>query len=425
VATVARERHGDRLERGLGVGDAVVIGLGAMLGAGVFSSFGPAAKAAGAGLLVSLGLAAIVAYANASSSAELAALHPRSGGTYVYAGERLGRFWGFLAGFGFVTGKTASCCAMALTFGVYAAPSHPRIAALAAVAALVAVNYAGIRKTAAVSRAIVAVVIATLVFVVVAVFAAGSPSADRLTPLFSHGAYGVLQAAGILFFAFAGYARIATLGEEVREPERTIPRAIPIALGIVLALYLAVALAALMGIGADALAAASAPLQAVVEAGSWSGAAPLVRAGAAVASLGVLLSLLAGVSRTVFAMASEHDLPHALAAVHPRRKTPHIAELTVGALVLAVTATADIRGAIGFSAFTVLGYYALANLSALTLPGPDLRSPRWLSVLGLAGCAVLAFSLPWHSVVAGSATFVLGAAVWTAVRRARNLGEPH
>ena len=396
-----------RLARRLGTGDAVLVGLGAMIGAGVFSAFEPAARAAGAGLLIALALAAVVAYANAASSAELAALYPRSGGTYVYGRERLGDRWGFLAGFGFVAGKSASCSAMALTFASYAWPAHGRPLAIAAVAALVGVNLAGIEKTALVTKAIVALVLATLAFVVAAALVGGSPSASRLTPLGGHGAYGILQAAGILFFAFAGYARIATLGEEVRDPERTIPRAIPVALAITLAVYAAVGVSALLVLGAPGLAHAGAPLRAVVAATTWHRASPIVRVGAAVASLGALLSLLAGTSRTVFAMAANGDLPRRLAAVHTTRRTPYLAELGLGAGVIAITAFADIRGAIGFSSFAVLAYYAIANASALTLSRAERRSPALVAVIGLAGCVGLGVTLPWESVVAG--VIVLGA----------------
>ena len=176
---------------------------------------------------------------------------------------------------------------------------------------------------------------------------------------------GVLQAAGLLFFAFAGYARIATLGEEVRDPARTIPRAIPIALGITLAVYAIVAVAVLAELGSAGLASSSAPLADAVRAAGQSGFEPVVRAGAAVAALGSLLSLILGVSRTTLAMARDRHLPHALAAVHPRFASPHRAELVVGAVVAVIAAVADVRGAIGFSSFAVLVYYAIANASAM------------------------------------------------------------
>ncbi|MFY9919777.1 MAG: APC family permease, partial [Mycobacterium sp.] len=319
------------LRRRLGIADAVTIGLGSMIGAGIFVALAPAAEAAGSGLLIGLAIAAVVAYCNATSSARLAALYPQSGGTYVYGRERLDEFWGYAAGWSFVVGKTASCAAMALTVGIYAWPAHAHVVAVAAVVALTAVNYAGIEKSALLTRVIVAIVLAVLAAVVVVVFGAGDVQASRLFGV-DAGVVGVLQAAGLLFFAFAGYARIATLGEEVRSPERTIPRAIPIALGITLAVYAIVAVAVLGALGSAGLAASSAPLADAVRAAGVSGVEPVIRAGAVVAALGSLLSLILGVSRTTLAMARDRHLPHALATVHPRFASPHRAELVVGAV---------------------------------------------------------------------------------------------
>lgn len=213
----------DRLSRRLGVPDAVVVGLGAMLGAGVFVVFAPAAAAAGgSGLLVALALAGFIAYCNATSSARLAARYPESGGSYVYGRERLGPFAGFLAGWGFVVGKTASCAAMALTIGAYLWPGQARLVAVGAVLAVTAVNLRGVTRTVAATKVLVVVVLAVLALVAVTGLAAGEVRLDRLAEG-AGPARGVLTAAGLLFFAFAGYARIATLGEEVRDPARTIP----------------------------------------------------------------------------------------------------------------------------------------------------------------------------------------------------------
>jgi basic amino acid/polyamine antiporter, APA family len=412
----AAAQPASRLARKLGVGDAVVIGLGAMIGAGIFAALGPAAQAAGSGLLFGLFVAALVAYCNATSSAALASLYPESGGTYVYARKRLNAFWGFLAGWGFVVGKLASCAAMALTFAWYAAPALARPLAFAAVVAMTAVNYFGVAKTAAATRVIVAVVLGCLVLVVFAAAFGGQAELARAKPTTKGGAHGILQAAGFLFFAFAGYARIATLGEEVADPARTIPRAIPLALGITLFVYAAVAVTALLAVGAEGLARAPAPLVAAMAGGRWSALAPAVRIGATVASLGVLLSLLAGVSRTAFAMAGNGDLPKLLASVHPRYRIPDHAELLVGAIVAIVVLLVDIRGAIGFSSFAVLVYYAIANASALTLRRDESRRPRAIAAGGLAGCALLAFSLPLSSVLAGGGLLAVGAAVY-AIRR--------
>ncbi|WP_062216168.1 APC family permease [Streptomyces sp. NBRC 109706] len=405
------------LRRRLGVFDAVVIGLGSMVGAGIFVALAPAAGVAGGGLLLALALAAVVAYANALSSARLAARYPRSGGTYVYGRERLGDFWGYLAGWAFVVGKTASCAAMALTVGFYAWPEQARAVAVAAVVALTVVNHLGMRKSAWVTRGIVAVVLAVLAAVVVANLAGGSAGRAWAAGGSDIAWGGVLQAAGLLFFAFAGYARIATLGEEVRDPARTIPRAIPLALGGALVVYAAVAVSVLAVLGVDGLAGATAPLADAVDAAGAPALVPVVRVGAALAALGALLGLLLGVSRTALAMARDRHLPQALAAVHPRFGVPHRAVWAVGAVVVVLATGADPRGAIGFSSFGVLAYYAIANASAWTLPSAGRRLDRVVPGVGLVGCGVLALALPLSSVLWGAATLALGAVVFGVRRR--------
>lgn len=410
----------ERLARRLTLTDAVVIGLGAMIGAGIFAAPGPAAAAAGSWLMVGLVLASVVAYANATSSAQLAALHPESGGTYVYARHRLGEYWGFLAGWSFVVGKTASLSAMALTFGSYVEPDLARPIGIGAVVALATVNYLGVQKTALLTRAIIAVVLTSLAVIVAAVFLGGAVSTDNLTGDLPSGVWGVLRSGGLLFFAFAGYARLATLGEEVRDPEVTIPRAIPLALGIVVVVYAVVLGSALLAVGPVTLAESSAPLADAVDAGDWSGLVPVVRVGAAVGAAGVLLSLLAGISRTALSMARRRELPGVLDAVHPRFRTPHRAEVAAAVVVCGVAAVADLREAIGFSSFAVLTYYGLANASAWTLSGGERRWPRWLSGLGVGLCALLAVTLPAVAVLGGAALLATGSLVWAATGRSRS-----
>ncbi|WP_405876609.1 APC family permease [Streptomyces sp. NBC_00005] len=401
-----------QLQRRLGVGDAVLIGLGSMIGAGIFAALAPAAHAAGSGLLAGLAVAAVVAYCNATSSARLAARYPASGGTYVYGRERLGDFWGYLAGWAFVIGKTASCAAMALTVGSYVWPGQAHAVAVAAVVALTAVNYAGIQKSAWLTRAVVAVVLAVLAAVVVSSLTSTAADPAQLHVGSDATVSGVLQAAGLLFFAFAGYARIATLGEEVRDPARTIPRAIPLALGLTLVVYAAVAVAVLAVLGPHRLGEAAAPLSEAVRAAGADWLAPVVRGGAALAALGSLLALILGVSRTTLAMARDRHLPHALAAVHPRFQVPHRAELLVGAVVVMLASTVDVRGAIGFSSFGVLVYYTVANASAWTLTPNENRPPRIVPAVGLAGCLLLAFTLPVASVAWGAAVLAVGVAAY-------------
>jgi APA family basic amino acid/polyamine antiporter len=394
--------------RRLGLADAVVVGLGSMLGAGVFASFAPAAAAAGTGLLIALAIAAMVAYCNGLATAQLAARYPESGGAYRYGRHRLGPVWGFLAGWGFVIGKTASCAAMALTLGAYTWPAHPAAPGVAAVMVLTAVNYLGIARTVSVTRVLVALTLVALTAVVVAALGGGHADPANFTGWTGAGLTGITQAAALLFFAFAGYARIATLGEEVREPARIIPLAIPLALGIVVAIYAAVGAAALAAVGPSKLARSAAPLAAATQSGALAWLTPMVRVGGAVASAGVLLSLLAGVGRTILAMARDRELPQALAAVHYRYQVPHRAEIALGLAIITIVLIADVRNAIGFSSFAILTYYAIANAASFTLPGRQRQWRRPLAVLGFTGCAVLALTLPLSTVLTGAAVLTVG-----------------
>jgi APA family basic amino acid/polyamine antiporter len=389
----------------------VVIGLGSMIGAGVFSAFTPAAAAAGSALLVGLLVAAFVAWCNATASAQLAAQYPTSGGTYVYGRERLGPWWGFVAGWGFVVGKTASCAAMALTVATYAVGADARAArflAIAAVVGLTVVNLRGITRTARLATVLVVLTIALLGVTLVVVGIGNKTWHSPFESMAIASAYGILQSAGFLFFAFAGYARIATLGEEVRDPETTIPRAIPRALGLVVVLYAVVGLLLLAVLGPTGVAASAVPLLAAADQAGvgWIGAA--VRVAAVLASLGALLGLITGVSRTMLAMAREGDMPRRLAGVDGRRGVPQTAQVAVCAVVVLLVVVFDVRAVIGFSSFGVLVYYAVANASAFTQDTAHRRWPRWLQVVGVVGCLLLVATLPWAAVVSGVCVFAVG-----------------
>ena len=404
------------LARKLGTTDAVVIGLGSMIGAGIFAAFAPAAAAAGAGLLIGLAIAAGVAFCNATSSAQLAAQYPTSGGTYVYGRERLGEWAGFFAGWSFVVGKTASGAAMALVFAAYAAPAGwEKPLAVVAILALATVNYFGVTRTARLARIIVVIVLIVLAVVIASALSAldgdtsNTPATFDLTQgLFDNGWYGILQSAGLLFFAFAGYARIATMGEEVKNPVRIIPRAILIALGLTLVIYSLIAVSLLTTIGATQLSTSVAPLVDVVTAANWAWASPLVRIGAAAAALGALLALVTGIGRTTLAMARNRDLPAWLAGVHPVHQVPHHAEIALAIVMSLLVLTVDLRGAIGFSSFGVLLYYVIANVAAFTQEPAQRRYPRVLQVLGAVSCLVLVATLPLTSSLIGLGVLAVG-----------------
>jgi basic amino acid/polyamine antiporter, APA family len=384
------------LTRRLGTADAVTVGLGAMLGAGVFVAFGPAAAAAGSALAASLVLAGLVAWANADSSARLAAVLPTSGGAYTYGRSRLSPAWGVVAGFAFLLGKTISAGAIAWAVGTYLWPEQARALAVAAVVLLTVLASAGVQRSAAVTRVVVGVVLVTLTALVLATAVRpGTPSpgggAGEPTVL------GVLQGAGILFFAFAGYARIATLGEEVRRPERTLPRAIAIALGVVLLTYAAVGWAVVSALGTKRLAASTRPVADAVAALGGAGWVPVVGAVAAAAALASALGVLLGLSRTTLAMARDCVLPGALAHLDgpDGDRRPVRAQLAVGAGVVVGLLLLDLPRAIALSSALVLVYYGVAHLAALTLPG---GARRVVPALGLLGCGTVAVALVLRAV---------------------------
>lgn len=398
-----------QLSRRLGTGDAFFIGVASMVGAGVFAVFSPAADAAGTALLLGLVIAGFVAWCNATSSAQLAAQFHGAGGTYLYGREKLGEWPGYLAGWCFVIGKTASCAAMAMTFAAYWAPTEwQKVVAIGIVWVLVAVNYFGVTRTAQLAKVLVVIALAGLV----AALGVGWGSLPVVDPMpismpdDAAGWYGVLQAAGLIFFAFAGYARIATMGEEVRSPERTIPRAIVSALSVTLVLYAAVAVSLLMLLDPDALGDSAAPLTLLVT-GSPVARGVLVAAAVA-ASAGALLGLLTGIGRTWLAMARNSDLPAWFAQTHPVHKVPHRVEITLGIILTLVILFADLRGAIGFSSFGVLLYYFVANVAAHRQNAPHRRYPRWLQVAGAISCLVLVVTLPWQSLVGGAVLLGVG-----------------
>lgn len=398
------------LARAISLPGAVGIGLGAILGAGIFVVTGVAAGAAGPALLVGFAIAGSVATANALSSAQLAARYPVSGGTYEYGYRLLGPRLGFAAGWMFLVAKLSAAGTVALGLSAYGSALvpgvPPRAVAVGAVVVFTVLNWLGIRRSSAVNLGIVAITVGTLLLF--AGLGIRDLSVERLRPFAPHGARGVLAAAAMLFFAFTGYARIATLGEEVRHPGRTIPRAILLTVLIAIVLYAAVAFAALGAVGADALSTTGAPL---ARAARTIGGAPLVTAitlAAFTAMLGVILSQLLGLSRVVLAMARRADLPPWLSHIHPRYRVPDRATALIGLAAALLAGFGGLQATIEMAAFTILVYYAITNLAALALAPEDRRYPRFVAAFGLLGCIVLAASVPVSAIVAGLAVLAGG-----------------
>ncbi|MGH3612629.1 MAG: APC family permease [Pseudonocardia sp.] len=421
------------VQRRLGTADAVVLGLAAMLGTGVFAVWAPAAAAAGPWLLVAILLAGVVATCNAASTADLAVAHPESGGGYVYGRERLGPAAGRLAGVAFLVGKTASAAAAAGVFGWYVLPANPLATALVVIVVATAMNIAGVRWTALTAWALVGGTMVVLLLVIVAGIFGGAEDlsasalaqaagpAEPLGPMPGGRVLGVLTAAGLVFFAFAGYARIATLGEEVRDPRHTLRRAIMIALAITMITYLLVGTALLVGLGSERLVAEPSPLVALVDTEQTSALGVLVRVGAAVAAGSALLSVLVGVSRTTLAMARRGELPRSLAVIGGRG-TPWRADLVGGAVAIVLAVLTGPAAAIALSACSVLIYYAMINLAALRLPPADRRWSPWTAWLGLLLCVTLAVLLPVQQVLVTAVALVAG---WTTCTALSHRPHPH
>jgi APA family basic amino acid/polyamine antiporter len=375
--------------------DAVFIGLAAMLGAGVFVVFGPASELAGSLLLVSILLAALVAYLNAASIAQLASVVKRSGGAYAYGRHYLGNAWGFLAGMSFLVGKIGSAAAIALVFATYLTPGFEILTAVLAVVVMAAINIAGINRTAFGSKVLATITLSFLT----ALILAGLFAEPAQGTLAAGGFPGVLTAASLFFFAFAGYARVATLGGEVRDSGKSVPSAIRISLAIVLVTYLALALVLMMKLG-PGLAGSLIPLAdlAGVALGIEGSAVAVF---AAVATLGSLLALLAGMSRTASEMASDAELPKALSK-KLKNGSPALAEVIISLLVIILVVSGSILLTIGLSSFAILSYYAIANLAAYRQPRSETARAKWLNLLGLGLCVLLGLSVPFGGLVLGA-----------------------
>lgn len=392
-----------RLRRELGLSGAVLTGMGSILGTGVFVSIGIGAGITGPSVLLAIALAAMVATCNALSSAQLAATLPVSGGTYEYGYHYLRPWLGFLAGWMFLCAKTASAATAARGFAGYltssvdlpAVWSAERVALLAVIVLTVIVA-AGVRRSNWANWVIVATTLTALgSFVLGGIPLAVERGAQHLTPLIPSSVSGFFEASALMFVAFTGYGRIATMGEEVREPRQTIPRAIVITLVLSALIYLAVGLIATAAVGAAAFSAATAertaPLVTIAGAFDQSWLVPLVSVGAITAMLGVSLNLQLGLSRVLLAMGRRGDAPRILARLNAAQTTPAIAVLAVGVAIGAGCLIGDFKTTWSFSAFTVLIYYAITNLAALAMPAEQRLYPRWIAWVGLASCLGLAF----------------------------------
>lgn len=419
------------LKRQVGLWGAVFMGLGAMIGTGVFVSIGIAAGLAGPAVILAVALAAVVAACNGLSSAQLAAAHPVSGGTYEYGYKYLTPQLGFTAGWMFLIAKSASAATAALGAGWYVADLARRLnwswqpgigLAISIVVALTWIVLLGISRSNTVNICIVAITLTALgTFVVIGIPVVADHWQTRLTPFFSGGWQGTLHATALMFVAYTGYGRIATLGEEVKAPEKTIPRAIVATMIVTAILYGCVATIVAMAIEPEDWGRAGG-LSMFAPIGGMSGYVILMVIGAFTAMLGVLLNLILGLSRVLLAMGRRGDMPSVFSRVSQVNHSPQWSVIGVSAIILAFTLIGDIKLAWSFSAFTVLIYYSITNLAALRMPPEERRYPRWVSQLGLAACLFLAFQVDARTWQIGLGLIALGLG-WHTVARGRRLAE--
>jgi len=380
---------------------ASALGVASMLGAGVFVVFAPAAELAGSYLFLAIAIAGIIASLNARSMRQLSRVLPKAGGAYAFGREYLSRDWGFLAGIAFILGKVGSVAAIALAAASYIYPEAKLEVAFASLALMTGINLLGINRTAtgAILLSIPTVALLLLVgisgFQVVAVEAQGQSSIA-----------GVLPAAALIFFAFAGYARVATLGPEVKNPSENIPKAITLSLVFVIAIYFLVANALQTQLG-TALQFSIAPIQDF--AGTvlpWLPSQVVVLV-AATACLGSLLSLLAGISRTAEAMANDSELPRSIGLRSKRFDSPWVADLVILSIATTLLVSGDITWTIGISSFSVLGYYAIANLAAFRQLTSKQPVSRILALIGAALCLGVGFFVPLQSLLVTAAALIV------------------
>ncbi len=417
------------LQRELGVFGATLMGLGSIIGTGVFVSIGIATGIAGPAVIVAVAIGAIVATCNGLNSAQLAANHAVSGGTYEYGYKYLTPALGFTAGWMFLVAKTTSAATAALGFAGYLinilgfSASWVIPTALLPVVVMTLIVLNGIRRSNVVNVVIVSVTLLSLgFFIVVCLPRATEVGIENLTPFFTTSPGAVLHASALMFVAYTGYGRIATMGEEARSPRKTIPQAMIVCLLLTMLLYMAVATVGIGAVGVDVLGNSTgqtkaAPLEVAVRSIAGSGAAFVLAIGAMTAMLGVLLNLILGLSRVLLAMGRRSDAPRFLARLNQQQTAPYWAVIVVGGAIALLVLLGNVKTTWSFSAFSVLIYYAVTNLAALKLPPSERLYPVWVGWIGLVSCLFLAFWVESAIWQVGLGLIVAGL-IWHKVRRA-------
>lgn len=420
------------LKRVIRTPGAILMGLGSIIGTGIFVSIAIATQVAGNGVIIAVVLAAILATFNGLSSAQLAAAHPVSGGTYEYGYRFINSWFGFTAGWMFMVAKSASAATAVLGcigYLFYALDIESNIwmisgSGLLLLMFMTALVSGGIQRSNTANKWIVSITLAGLAALVITAFFVNGLPVQPITDAFTNTSpSSILYASALMFVAYTGYGRIATLGEEVAEPKSTIPRAIILAMVVIVIIYLTVSLTALQAMGAEpfgrTLDSEAAPLMVVAQALSVPVIGPVITMAAITAMLGVLLNLILGLSRVLLGMARRRDVPHFIARINPNTQSPVAAVWVTGIIIGLLVLSGDVVFTWSFSAFTVLIYYSITNLSALFLPEELRLYSRIVPALGLFGCLFLAFWIDPKILLLGAGVIAAGL-VWHGVSRSFN-----
>ncbi|GGW21939.1 APC family permease [Arenibacter certesii] len=398
------------LLRSLTLMDAIGIGLGAIIGAGIFVVTGIAAGVSGPAFIIGLLAAGIIAAFNALSSAQLAAVYPHSGGTYEYGYILINPAFGFSAGWMFLISKLSAAGVVAIGFGSYFHQLVPIVSpitlSIMAVILLTAANYFGIKKVGILNFAIITVTLISLLYLTFS--GISEIKEENFKPFAPFGISGIAEAAAILFFAFTGYARIATLAEEVAEPKKTIPKAIIITIVTAIVLYVAISIVAIGVIGSEKMANSTSPLQVVANALSTPAISTIITIGASTAMLGVLLSQVLGISRMMLAMGRRRDLPPIFQNIHSQYQVPHIGIVVTGAIILLFTILGSFEFIVRAATFTILLYYSITNIAAIRQPLKERLYGKFIPICGLLGCLIMSVSLPINVIISGVGLLIIG-----------------
>ena len=382
----------DKFKRTLTLKNSILLGLSSMIGAGLFFNISPTSKIASYSSILGLLFAGTVAYANASSSAQLARIYPQTGGTYLYAKNVLGNFPSLIAGYAFIIGKLISCVAVSLTLGNYLYPENPKIIALLFIFSVTLINYFGISKTVDIAKWFTYTIILIIIFYLISVtssenFLMNIPITEGLS------LKNLILSASIWFFAFTGYSRLATFGEEVNNPEKIIPKAILTGLGITLFIYVSTSYATLGIVSPSIIENSSTPLKVAFDLSRFSEFSYLIVIASTIATGSVLLALLPGISRVLVAMSRDKKIPDYFKTIHPKQNSAYISDIFGGLLVAAGVLTFDLLPAVKLSAIFILIYYSITNLCVIRLEKSERIFSVMISIYGLVFCGTLGIFL--------------------------------